>query len=105
MKLGLFLFGEYIGMFISSALMSALYFGGYNFPFMHDLGLSQNAVTILGFLAFFAKILFFIFVFIWVRWTIPRFRYDQLMRLGWRVMIPLSLANIFITGLVMLLLK
>jgi NADH-quinone oxidoreductase subunit H len=100
MKLGSFLFAEYINMFVSSAVMSTLYFGGYNFPFMHDLGLSQNVVAILGVLALFIKILCFIFLFMWVRWTIPRFRYDQLMNLGWKILIPLAIANIVVTGIV-----
>ncbi|PWG82357.1 NADH-quinone oxidoreductase subunit NuoH [Pararcticibacter amylolyticus] len=98
-KLGAFLFAEYINMFVSSAVMSTLYFGGYNFPFMHDLGLSENVVAILGVLALFAKIFFFIFFFMWIRWTIPRFRYDQLMNLGWKTLIPLAIANIVITGI------
>lgn len=103
MKLGLYLFAEYINMFISSAVMAALYFGGYNMPFLEELtpALGHNLVTILGVLAFFAKIFFFIFFFMWVRWTIPRFRYDQLMKLGWQVLIPLSIINIVITGLVL----
>jgi NADH-quinone oxidoreductase subunit H len=100
MKLGFYLFAEYINMFISGAVMATLYFGGYNFPFMHQLGLSENWVTILGVIALFAKIFGFIFFFMWVRWTIPRFRYDQLMDLGWKVLIPLAIANIIITGLV-----
>ncbi len=99
MKLGFYLFAEYINMFISSAVMATLYFGGYNFPFMHHLGLSGNLVTILGVVALFAKIIFFIFFFMWVRWTIPRFRYDQLMDLGWKVLIPLAIANIVLTGI------
>lgn len=98
MKLGFYLFAEYINMFISSAVMATLYFGGYNFPFMHHLGLSENLVTILGVVALFAKIIFFIFFFMWIRWTIPRFRYDQLMNLGWKVLIPLAIANIVLTG-------
>ncbi len=98
MKLGFYLFAEYINMFISSAVMATLYFGGYNFPFMNDLGLSSNLVTIIGVVFFFAKIFFFIFFFMWVRWTVPRFRYDQLMNLGWKVLIPLAIANIFLTG-------
>jgi NADH-quinone oxidoreductase subunit H len=102
MKLGFFLFAEYINMFISSAIMSALYFGGFNFPFMEELGLSQNLTTILGTLFFFAKIFGFIFFFMWIRWTLPRFRYDQLMKLGWKILIPLALLNIIITGIVML---
>jgi len=100
MKLGFYLFSEYINMFISSAVMATLYFGGYNFPFMHHLGLSENWVTILGVIALFTKIFLFIFFFMWVRWTIPRFRYDQLMDLGWKVLIPLAIANIVITGIV-----
>ena len=99
MKLGFYLFSEYINMFISGAVMATLYFGGYNFPFMHHLGLSENWVSILGVVALFAKIFFFIFFFMWVRWTIPRFRYDQLMDLGWKVLIPLAIANIVITGI------
>jgi NADH-quinone oxidoreductase subunit H len=101
MKLGLFLFAEYINMFISSAVMATLYWGGYNFPFQHELGLEGNTLAILQTAALFAKIVIFIFIFMWVRWTLPRFRYDQLMHLGWRVLLPLSLANIFITGIVM----
>jgi NADH-quinone oxidoreductase subunit H len=103
MKLGFYLFAEYINMFISSAAISTLYFGGFNFPFMHSLGLSDNAITILGVLALLIKIVFFIFFFMWIRWTIPRFRYDQLMHLGWRILVPLALINILITGLVMIL--
>lgn len=99
MKLGGFLFAEYINMFISSAVMATLYFGGYNFPFMNDLGLPQNVITIIGVLFLFAKIFFFIFFFMWVRWTVPRFRYDQLMNLGWKVLIPLAIANIVLTGI------
>ena len=102
MKLGFYLFAEYINMFISSAVISTLYFGGYNFPFMNDLGLSHNTVTVLGSLALFAKIIFFIFFFMWIRWTVPRFRYDQLMNLGWKGLLPLSIANVLITGLVMI---
>lgn len=103
MKLGFYLFAEYLNMFISSAVIATLYFGGYNFPFMHELGLSHNMITVLGVVALFLKIFFFIFFFLWVRWTIPRFRYDQLMNLGWKGLIPLSLLNILITGVAMLL--
>lgn len=102
MKLGFFLFAEYVNMFISSAVMATLYFGGYNFPFQHELGLSPNVLSILQVLVLFVKIGIFIFIFMWVRWTLPRFRYDQLMNLGWKVLLPLALANIFLTGLVML---
>jgi len=99
MKLGFYLFAEYINMFVSSAVISTLYFGGYNFPFMNNLGLDQNLITIIGTGVLFFKIGFFIFFFMWIRWTIPRFRYDQLMNLGWKILIPLAVINIFITGL------
>ncbi|MFM9983688.1 MAG: NADH-quinone oxidoreductase subunit NuoH [Flavobacteriales bacterium] len=101
MKLGFFLFAEYINMFISSAVMATLYFGGYNFPFQHELGLEGNTLAILQTVFLFGKIIIFIFIFMWVRWTLPRFRSDQLMNLGWKVLLPLAIANIFITGLVM----
>jgi NADH-quinone oxidoreductase subunit H len=101
MKLGFYLFSEYINMFASSAIISTLYFGGYNFPFMSMIA-NPNLVAVLGVIAFFMKIFFFIFFFIWVRWTVPRFRYDQLMKLGWRILIPLAIANIAITGIVIL---
>lgn len=102
MKLGLYMFSEYINMFVSSALMAALYFGGYNFPFMYELGLSQNWITIIGVIVFFLKIFGFIFFFMWIRWTLPRFRYDQLMNLGWKILIPLAIANIVLTGIITL---
>jgi len=104
MKLGFYLFSEYINMFISCAVISCVYLGGYNFPGMNYitdptwLGLTQVAVM-------FAKILFLVFVFMWIRWTLPRFRYDQLMRLGWKSMIPLALVNLVITGLVIGIMK
>jgi len=103
MKLGLYMFSEYINMFVSSALMAAIYFGGYNFPFMYDLGLSANWITIIGVFVFFIKIIAFIFFFMWIRWTLPRFRYDQLMNLGWKMLIPLALANIALTGVFIIL--
>jgi NADH-quinone oxidoreductase subunit H len=98
MKLGFYLFAEYINMFISSAVISSLYFGGYNFPFVESLGLSHNLTTLVGTGIFFGKVFFFIFFFMWIRWTIPRFRYDQLMHMGWRILIPLALLNILGTA-------
>ena len=103
MKLGFYLFAEYINMFISSAVMATLYFGGYDVPFVNEANLSVNLAAILGVIAFLAKIAFFIFLFMWVRWTIPRFRYDQLMRLGWKALIPLALFNMLLTAVIILL--
>ncbi|MBK8711398.1 MAG: NADH-quinone oxidoreductase subunit NuoH [Niastella sp.] len=98
MKLGFYLFSEYVNMFISSAVMVTLFFGGYDIPFLNEANLAVNTAAILGVVAFFIKIACFLFLFIWVRWTIPRFRYDQLMHLGWRIMIPLALFNMMATG-------
>ena len=98
MKLGLYLFAEYTSMFVSSAIMAILFFGGYNFPGMSHF--TGNTLAILGIAAFAIKIFIFIFVIMWIRWTIPRFRFDQLMHLGWKTLLPLSLINLLITGLV-----
>ena len=108
MKLGFYLFAEYINMFISSAVMATLFFGGYDIlPFVDETtwGLSANVLTILGFVALMGKTFFFLFVFLWIRWTIPRFRFDQLMDLGWKKLIPLALINMVITAAVVLWLK
>jgi len=98
MKLGFYLFAEYINMFISSVIMATLFFGGYDIPFLDESTLAPNLAAILGVAALMIKVLCFIFLFMWVRWTIPRFRYDQLMRLGWQVLIPLALFNMLATG-------
>lgn len=105
MKLGFYLFSEYINMFISSAMISSLYFGGYDVPFIDTLGLSPNLVTLIGTLALFLKTGFFMFVFMWVRWTLPRFRYDQLMRFGWKGLMPWAIANMILTGFIYMLFK
>jgi NADH-quinone oxidoreductase subunit H len=105
MKLGFYLFAEYINMFVSGAIISTLFLGGYDFPFVDQLNLSQNALAIVHFLILFTKISFVGFFFMWVRWTLPRFRYDQLMRLGWKKLIPLACLNLIITGVVVLLMQ
>jgi NADH-quinone oxidoreductase subunit H len=97
MKLGLYLFSEYTAMFISSAIIAILFLGGYNFPGMDYF--SGNTLAILSIVAFFIKIFLFIFIFMWIRWTIPRFRFDQLMHLGWKVLIPVAMVNLLITGI------
>ena len=101
MKLGFYLFAEYVNMFISSAVISTFYFGGYNMPFIGRFIHDPNILTIIGTVFLFTKIFFFVFLFIWVRWTLPRFRYDQLMNLGWKGLIPLAILNIAVTGVVM----
>ena len=104
MKMGFYLFAEYANMFISSTILAVLFFGGYNYPGMSWVieNWGGNIANILGFVALFIKICGFIFFYMWVRWTIPRFRYDQLMNLGWKILIPLSIINIIVTGIVML---
>ena len=104
MKMGFYLFAEYANMFISSAILAILFFGGYNYPGMswavENWGV--NIANVIGMLVLFVKICAFIFFYMWVRWTIPRFRYDQLMNLGWKILIPLSIINIMVTGIVIL---
>ena len=104
MKMGFYLFAEYANMFISSTILAVLFFGGYNYPGMSWVveNWSLNIANLIGFLALFIKICGFIFFYMWVRWTIPRFRYDQLMHLGWKILIPLSIINIIVTGIVLL---
>ncbi|MEL1252941.1 NADH-quinone oxidoreductase subunit NuoH [Flavobacterium sp. DGU38] len=104
MKMGFYLFAEYANMFISATIISVLFFGGYNYPGMQWMveNVGVNTANLLGIAVLFAKICFWIFFYMWVRWTIPRFRYDQLMNLGWRILIPLSIINIMITGAVIL---
>ncbi len=102
MKLGFYLFAEYINMFISSVVMSTLFFGGYDCPFVNEAHFSPNVAALIGIAALMTKVIAFLFFFMWVRWTLPRFRYDQLMNLGWKILIPLALVNMLVTGGVVL---
>ena len=101
-KMGAFMFAEYLNMFVASAVMSTLYFGGYNYPGMDWVSgiVGPLIAPLIAMAVLLVKIFAFIFFFMWVRWTVPRFRYDQLMNLGWKVLIPLAIANIVITGIV-----
>jgi NADH-quinone oxidoreductase subunit H len=106
MKLGFYLFAEYINMFISSVVMSTLFFGGYDIPFVNEAAWGDHWwVGAIAFAVLMTKALLFIFLFMWIRWTIPRFRYDQLMNLGWKGLLPLALVNMLITAAVVLLLN
>ena len=89
-------------MFISSAVIVTLFFGGYDMPFVNETLLTPNIAALFGVFAFFVKIFIFIFIFMWIRWTLPRFRYDQLMNLGWKGLILLALANMLITATIIL---
>lgn len=104
MKLGFYLFAEYINMFVSSAIISTLFFGGYNFPYMDQVqaAVPGGIFSLICVGALMTKIVCMILFFMFVRWTLPRFRYDQLMNLGWKSLIPLALVNMVITGAVVL---
>lgn len=106
MKLGFYLFAEYINMFISGVVMATLFFGGYDIPFVNEAAWGNHWwVGLIAFFVLMTKAVFFIFLFMWIRWTIPRFRYDQLMNLGWKKLLPLALINMLITAVVVLLLN
>jgi len=98
MKFSLFPISEYCNMITASALMATLFFGGWDVPFTgrDNIGPYSGWLTLLSVAIFLLKTSFFLFVYIWIRWTLPRFRYDQLMSLGWKVMLPLALAYIVI---------
>lgn len=100
MKFAMFFLAEYTSMFVFSALVAVLFLGGWDIPFVSEptLRLLGNWGSVLGFLSFMLKALAFLFFYVWVRWTIPRFRYDQVMTLGWKVLLPLTLVNIVLTG-------
>lgn len=104
LKFGLFFLGEYGNVILMSAIMATLFFGGYHAPWVEDLAFFQEngiARALLQFGSLSMKTLFFVFFFIWVRWSVPRFRYDQLMNLGWRVMFPIALGNTVVTAIVL----
>ena len=90
MKFGLFFLGEFTNVITICSIATTLFLGGWNGPWLPDS---------LKFIWFFAKLSVLVFIFMWLRWTFPRLRYDQLMNLGWKVLLPLSLANVMITGL------
>jgi NADH-quinone oxidoreductase subunit H len=94
-KFGMFFMSEYANMIAASAMIVTLYFGGWSLPFVTFTGVWGG---LLSMVVFWAKTLFFICVFIWVRWTLPRFRYDQLMNLGWKVLLPLSVLNLLVVA-------
>jgi NADH-quinone oxidoreductase subunit H len=107
MKFSLFPISEYCNMVTASALMATLFFGGWDVPFTgrDNIGPFSGWLTLLSILIFLLKTAFFLFVYIWVRWTLPRFRYDQLMSLGWKVMLPTALAYIVVIASAILILE
>lgn len=101
MKFSSFMLAEYAHIITASAMMTTLFFGGWHVPFLQSLNLSVVPEQIIQIVAFVVKSVLFMLFFIWVRWTLPRFRYDQLMNLGWKSMVPLALLNVIVTGAVM----
>jgi NADH-quinone oxidoreductase subunit H len=111
MKFGMFMMGEYIAMVVSCALLTALFFGGWALPFLardgvhffgHYLPLAHIIVLVIGVVVFMVKTVLLLWLTMMIRWSLPRFRYDQVMKMCWRYMLPLSLINIFVTGIVVL---
>ena len=96
-KFSMFFMAEYANMITAAALTVTLFFGGWDVPLINETSLGIWG-TVLSVLSFILKMGFFLFLFIWVRWTFPRFRYDQLMKIGWKVMLPIALLNIFVTA-------
>ncbi|HCA78887.1 MAG TPA: NADH-quinone oxidoreductase subunit NuoH [Bacteroidetes bacterium] len=105
LKFGLFFLAEYANMITAGAVITTLFLGGWHLPFAENLGLSPLMLSLLQVLTFCVKMFFVMMFFIVVRWTIPRFRYDQLMNIGWKLMLPLTLVNVLVTGLVLLLIQ
>jgi NADH-quinone oxidoreductase subunit H len=105
MKFALFFLAEYANMIVSATVITTLYLGGWQFPYLQNFGFPPMLISIFQVLTFVFKVIFMVVFFIWVRWSIPRFRYDQLMNLGWKVLLPLALANIVVTAVVVALLK
>jgi NADH-quinone oxidoreductase subunit H len=98
MKFGTFFLAEYANMITSSALIVTLFLGGWQVPFLERSGLDATWLSCIQVVAFVVKVGLVLVFYMWIRWTIPRFRYDQLMNLGWKVMLPLSLLNVAVTG-------
>jgi NADH-quinone oxidoreductase subunit H len=111
LKFALFFLGEYVAMYVASAFLTTLFLGGYNVPFISEAGLREFFQSTFGVglelaalftvllqvASFVVKVFFFMWVFVWVRWTLPRFRYDQLMDLGWKILLPLGILNVIVT--------
>ena len=100
MKFALFFLAEYINMFTVSMLATTLFLGGWNVPGLEYLGIARGSFLfgLISALGFLAKVIFFLFLYIWLRGTLPRFRFDQLMNFGWKVLLPFALLSIFMTA-------
>ncbi|MGA9118715.1 MAG: NADH-quinone oxidoreductase subunit NuoH [Bacteroidota bacterium] len=98
MKFGSFFLSEYANMITSSALIVTLFLGGWQVPYLDHLALPATLTSLIQVLAFVLKVVAILVFYMWIRWTLPRFRYDQLMNLGWKVMLPLALLNLVVTA-------
>jgi NADH-quinone oxidoreductase subunit H len=105
MKFALFFLAEYANMIVSAAVITTLFLGGWQFPYLQNFGLSPIITSLLQVAFFAVKVIAMVLFFIWVRWSVPRFRYDQLMNLGWKVMLPLAIVNIIVTAVVVTFVK
>jgi len=105
MKFALFFLAEYANMIVSSAVITTLFLGGWQFPYLQNFGLAPLLTSLIQIFFFAVKIIALVLFFIWVRWSVPRFRYDQLMNLGWKVMLPLAIVNIIVTAIVVAFVK
>ncbi len=109
MKFAQFFMGEYAAMIVGSSLVITLFLGGWSIGFGIDAWLNENVANWVAVLCqlivYVLKLLFFAFFFVWVRWTLPRFRYDQVMKLGWKVFFELAVINIFITAAILYFVK
>jgi len=104
MRFAFFFLAEYANMILVSCIAAVLFLGGWHAPYPGTI-LSEGLAWIEGIFWFTAKVYFFIFVFFWIRATLPRLRYDQLMRFGWKVMLPLALANVMVTAIIVYVLR
>jgi NADH-quinone oxidoreductase subunit H len=102
MRFSMFYMAEYANMITASALAATLYLGGWHVPGLERLGLAPNLAALVQVAAFALKVAVFLFVYVWVRWTLPRFRYDQLMNLGWKVLLPVALAHLMWVAFIVL---
>ena len=102
MKFASFLLAEYCNVVVSSTLIVTLFFGGWHIPYIENISMPPLLLDLLYVGAFVIKTAFFAFLFIWVRWTLPRFKYNQLMDIGWKVLLPLAIVNVVITATVLI---
>lgn len=105
MKFATYLLAEYCNLIVASALMVTLFFGGWHVPYLENISMPLLAKQLIQVGAFVVKTALFTVLFVWVRWTLPRFKYNQLMNIGWKALLPLALANVLVTAIAIAILK